>query len=36
MPKVGTKRYPYTDAGIAAAKKDKKKKKKNTNGQKNY
>ena len=29
MQKVKTKKYPYTDAGIAAAKKDKKKKKKN-------
>lgn len=29
MPKVGTKRYPYTDAGIAAAKKAKNKRKKN-------
>jgi|TARA_B110001454_G_scaffold218590_1_gene247057 hypothetical protein len=34
MPKVGNKRYPYTKAGEAAAKKAKKAKKLKRNGKK--
>ena len=34
MPKVGNKRYPYTKAGYAAAKKAKKAKKPKRNGKK--